>query len=604
LDVTYWNEYRLGRRSFHQQQEESLAFVLAIVAVIVLAAGYYILWGRFHLRTAQLIELSLYAVYSLTAFISVIWNFATLRRRRERNWPHPPIYISPEKDHKAVRIAHQQSSIVLGYNIHGEPWYWPDSTRVLQSVVFGATGSGKTTLLTNIITQDASRLVGSPDDQHRIPMLIFDGKGDKEFLYQLLPALEAAGRMHQLRVLDPSRPDISMRYNPFFSEHGLYQEHANFVFESFDLKEDFFHGHQATYLSDLVRVLAHTGKRFNIYDVVVLALDQSVMKEQIAIARSCLQSEVGLNHQRGLNFEMSVRNLQQSFEDRERVPKIQGLLNELMTFLEDDLSLITSAYDSLLSLDEVIDQELILFVSLNTNKNSKAVTALGRMLLQNMQLIIGKRYEDEQQRRRENRPMVSVILDEFAPFAYSNFAQILQTARGTKTAFLFALQSLPQLLTVGRGFKEDVSSAPNTTMLLHTRDEETTQYFLKASARVPQKRRTLSVQRTGVFEEKYEPIGFGSESDIKDTRAQDEHIKNLPLGQMEILMTDSRQGTLHSHLHVRRPRNYRFPGFEPRIFPRLYSPSHLEGASLRFKDSSLAQRAKHLALRTGRLTWM
>ena len=402
--MTYWNEYRLGRRSFHQQQEESLAFVLAIVAVIVLAAGYYILWGRFHLRTAQLIELSLYAVYSLTAFISVIWNFATLRRRRERNWPHPPIYISPEKDHKAVRIAHQQSSIVLGYNIHGEPWYWPDSTRVLQSVVFGATGSGKTTLLTNIITQDASRLVGSPDDQHRIPMLIFDGKGDKEFLYQLLPALEAAGRMHQLRVLDPSRPDISMRYNPFFSEHGLYQEHANFVFESFDLKEDFFHGHQATYLSDLVRVLAHTGKRFNIYDVVVLALDQSVMKEQIAIARSCLQSEVGLNHQRGLNFEMSVRNLQQSFEDRERVPKIQGLLNELMTFLEDDLSLITSAYDSLLSLDEVIDQELILFVSLNTNKNSKAVTALGRMLLQNMQLIIGKRYEDEQQRRRENRP--------------------------------------------------------------------------------------------------------------------------------------------------------------------------------------------------------
>ena len=74
---------------------------------------------------------------------------------------------------------------------------------------------------------------------------------------------------------------------------------------------------------------------------------------------------------------MSVRNLRQSFEDRDRVPKIQGLLNELMTFLEDDLSVITGEYDELLSLDEVIDKELILFVSLNTNKNSKAVTALG-----------------------------------------------------------------------------------------------------------------------------------------------------------------------------------------------------------------------------------
>jgi hypothetical protein len=471
-------------------------------------------------------------------------------------------------------------------------------------LVMAKTGGGKTTLLRNIITQDLFRVVGPPDNPHRIPMLIFDGKADKEFLSDLLPAIETAGRMHQLRVLDPSRPDISARYNPFFSEHGLYQEHANLIFESFDLKEDFFHGHQATYLSDLVRVLAHTGKSFNIYDVLVVALDQKVLSEQIAVARSCLEAQVGIDHQRRLNFEMSVRNLQQSFADRERVPKIQGLLNELMTFLEDDLSLITGAYDELLSLDEVIDQELILFVSLNTNKNSKAVTALGRMLLQNMQLIIGKRYENEQVRRRENRPMVSVILDEFAPFAYSNFSQILQTARGTNTAFLFALQSLPQLLKVGRGFKDDVSSAPNTTMLLHTRDEETTQYFLKASARVRQKRRTLTVQRTGVFEEKYEPIGFGSETDIKETRSQDEHIKNLPVGQMEILMTDQRQGTLHSHLHVRVPRNNRFPGLEPRIYPRLCSASHLEGANLRFKDRDLAQRNGHLSVRTGRLTWM
>jgi hypothetical protein len=601
--MTYANEYRLGRHAYHYNQEEGLAFALSIVGMIVLAFGYYILATRFHIRPAQLVELSLYAVYALVSIISVSWYLLTLRRRKEANWPHPPLFICQAKDRKAVASAYEQNSIVLGYNVHGEPWFWSDATRVMQSIVFGATGSGKTTLLKNIITQDVFRVVGPRDDPHRIPMLIFDGKADKEFLSDLLPAIETAGRMHQLRVLDPSRPDTSARYNPFFSEHGLYQEHANFVFESFDLKEDFFHGHQATYLNDLVRVLAHTGKRFNIYDVLVLALDPRVLNEQIGIARSCLDAEVGVNHQQRLNFEMSVRNLQQSFQDRERVPKIQGLLNELMTFLADDLSLITGAYDDLLSLDEVIDKELILFVSLNTNKNSKAVTALGRMLLQNLQLILGKRYENAQERRRENRPMVSVILDEFAPFAYSNFAQILQTARGTNTAFLFSLQSLPQLLKVGRGFKDDVSSAPNTTMVLHTRDEDTTQYFLKASARVPQKRRTLTVQRTGVFEEKYEPIGFGSETDIKETRAQDEHIKNLPVGQMEILMTDALQGTLHSHLHVRRPRNYRFPGLEPVIYPRLYSPSHFDGANLRFRDPDVMRRHGRIGVRNGRLAW-
>jgi hypothetical protein len=602
--MTAENEYRLGRRAFHQNQEESVAVAIAIFVVLLVAGGSYILASRFHVRSVQLVESSLYAFFTLVAGISVAWYLLTLRRRRETNWPHPPLYIGQAKDREAVEGAYAQNAIVLGYDVHGKPWLWPDATRVMQSVVFGATGSGKTTLLKNIITQDLFRVLGPPEDQHRIPMLIFDGKGDQEFLSDLLPAIEAAGRMHQLRVLSPSRPEISVRYNPFFSDAGLYEEHSNLVFESFDQEEDFFRGHQGNYLTDISRVLTYTGKRYNFYDVMVMALDPVVLREQVAIARARIQTLDGLSNQRRLNFDMSAKMLLQSLQDRERITKVQGLLNQLMTFLQDELSIITGAYDEMLSLDEVIDQELILFVSLNTNKNSKAVTALGRMLLQNMQLMIGKRYENEQERRRENRPMVSVILDEFAPFAYSNFAQILQTARGTNTAFLFALQALPQLLTVSRGFKDDVSSAPNTNMLLRTKDEETAQYFLKASARVPQKRRTLTVQRTGLFEDKYEPVGFGSETDIKDTRAQEEHIKNLPVGQMEVLMTDNRLGTLHSHLHVRVPRQYRFPGLEPRIYPRLHAASHVEGANLRFKDPEVVRRNGRLAARTGRLTWM
>src|SRR5213078_3394239 len=186
-----------------------------------------------------------------------------------------------------------------------------------------------------------------------------------------------------------------------------------------------------------------------------------------------IRTDTSISMQRRLNFEMSVRNLMQSFADRDRVPKIQGLLNECMTFLDDALSIITGPYDDLLSVDDVIEQELILFVTLNVNKNTEPVRSLGKMLLQNLQLVVGKRYESDEQRRMANRPLFSVVLDEFAPFGYRNFAQILQTARGTKTAFLFSMQSLPQLMHVGRGFKEDVASAPNTTMTLRTRDEET-----------------------------------------------------------------------------------------------------------------------------------
>ncbi len=588
------------REPYEDRAESPFLLVMGMLMVATLAV-FYISASRFHLRQAQIAEFFLYTLCAATAAAAVIWHYLTLPRRRERNWPHPPLFISRKRDRAAVARGIERNSIVLGYDVHGKPWYWSDSIRTMQTVVFGATGSGKTTLLKNIITQDLFRVFPSSDGPRRMPMLIFDGKGDQSFLDDLLPAIEASGRMHQLRILNPSTPDISVRYNPFFAADGRYQEHANFVFQSFDLRKDFFSGHQATYLSDLVRVLSHTGKRFNIYDILVVALDPAVMREQITVARQRLNTGSGIDNQQRLNFQMSVKNLEQSFEDRDRIPKIQGLLNELMTFLEDELSIVTGAYDDLLSLDEVIDQGLILAIQLNTNKNSKAVTALGRMLLQNMQVVIGKRYENQQLKSRETRPLLSVILDEFSPFAYSNFAQILQTARGTNTAFLFALQSVPQLLAVSPGFRDDVSSAPNTNIALRSKDEETVRYFRNASSEVRRKRRTLSVERTGVLEEKYQELGTGTETEIRETRAQDDHIKNLPMGQMEILMTDNRFGTLHSHLHVRLPEPHRFPGLTYGLYPRLYSPGAEEiGANLRFKEPELARRNPRLAGRSNR----
>lgn len=191
--------------------------------------------------------------------------------------------------------------------------------------------------------------------------------------------------------------------------------------------------------------------------------------------------------------------------------------------------------------------------------------------------------------------MVSVILDEFAPFAYPNFAQILQTARGSNIALLFSLQSIPQLRNVSRSFGDDVSSAPNTIMLLRTRDEETARYFLNASARVTGERRTMTVEKKGVLEQHYEEIGFGSITEIEKTRAVDYQIKNLPVGQMQVLTTDNRMGTLHMHVHVRRPQRFFLSSFEPGLYPRLHQFNvQTQGANLRFKNTDLARRMSRI----------
>ena len=110
--MTVENEYKLGRRAFHRNQEESIAIALAIVAIILLAGGSYILVNRFHLRPSQLVEGCLYVFLASIAGIAVAWHLITLHRRREANWPHPPLFISDAKDRAAVGTASAQNAII------------------------------------------------------------------------------------------------------------------------------------------------------------------------------------------------------------------------------------------------------------------------------------------------------------------------------------------------------------------------------------------------------------------------------------------------------------------------------------------------------------
>ena len=572
---------------------EDVVGVVVLLGCAVFGFLWYIAVSRLHLHNDQCLEIFLDCAIVFFGGGLLIAHFAGRRQKREENWPHPAVTIPALKDARIVHDAHQDAATLLGYNVHKEPWLWPDAVRIKHGVIVGGTGAGKSTFLENIIAQDLTRRFGT----RKMPMIIFDGKGEREFLDHLLPHIAAAGRLQDLRILDPTHPAESCRYNPFYSLDDAYQEHVNFIFRSFGLREDFFKGHQEAYLSDLVRVLQYTGRLFNVYDALVMALDEDVLQDQIKAAKARIATLTSLSVQKRLNFEMSVKMLSRSLQDRERVEKIQGLLNELLSFLEDELSVVTGAYQDLLTLDDVFENDLILFVSLNSNRNQRAVEALGKILLQNIQLMVGKRYSQTTASRSKDEPMLSVILDEFAPFAYPGFTQVLQTARGAKVSFLFSFQSLPQLQRVSQAFADEVSSAPGTKMIMNVSEENTAQWFLKASARFATKRRSLSVRKTGIFTPKYTETGMGSESEAKETRAREDHIKNLPVGQMEILMVDSREGTLHSHLHVRRAPSFQLEGIEPYLYPKMRSPMNPEiGVNLRFKDAAnRRQRRRRIA---------
>jgi hypothetical protein len=418
--------------------------------------AWYVARTRYHHTSRQIEEISLYLVISTVGAGTATWLLATRRSRREREWPHPPLVISPKRDERSTRHAWSQDAVVLGYDVHRQPWLWPDKVRVMQGIVLGMTGGGKTTLLRNIITQDLARVVGPSEGPHRIPMVIFDGKGDLEFFYDLLPHIHRAGRLHQLRVLNPARPDVSVLYNPFHCNDDDYMPVVNMVFGSFNLHQVLCQA--PAQLSGRHR--AGTGvHRLEVQHVLVMAIDDQVLQELVEKATHHIEHDPSITAQRRLNFEMSVKNLYQSFQDRERVPKIQGLLNECMTFLDDEIFVITGPYEDLLSIDEVIEQELpFANHELHVLQQHLAQGAHRlRVLVQ-----CHNRIRERRATATGQPPHVQRRVGRVRAIRLRNFAQILQTARGTNTAFLFSMHSLPQLMQVGRGFKEDFTSAPNT----------------------------------------------------------------------------------------------------------------------------------------------
>jgi len=102
-----------------------------------------------------------------------------------------------------------------------------------------------------------------------------------------------------------------------------------------------------------------------------------VLAEQIARAKARIVTLPEVTMQMRLNFEMSVRMIKRSLADRDRsrrfrtLERTSGLSRRRIVDCHRLLP-------DLLTVDEVVEKGLILFVSLNTNKNKRACEALGK----------------------------------------------------------------------------------------------------------------------------------------------------------------------------------------------------------------------------------
>jgi len=146
------------------RESEDIAGGLVLLSCAVVAFVWYFAVSMLHLHNSQCLEIFLYSAVALLGGGLVFGQLVGRRKRREENWPHPALLIRASKDAAIVEEAYRNGATLLGYNVHKEPWVWPDAVRMKHGVIVGGTGAGKSTFLENIIAQDVMRRL--PAIQH------------------------------------------------------------------------------------------------------------------------------------------------------------------------------------------------------------------------------------------------------------------------------------------------------------------------------------------------------------------------------------------------------------------------------------------------------
>jgi type IV secretory pathway TraG/TraD family ATPase VirD4 len=532
-----------------KSQEDQTVFLFIAWMVFLLGAAFLggLMW-MFGFRRPQILEawiLTLLAYYLVVDTLKITWKRL---RDRDKLWPKPKLLYSEKYDRKQLARAAAENSTLLGYEDNGKPVFWTDDQRRMQTNVPGQSGSGKSTLLYNVLEQDIRR--GKA-------VVFLDGKGEKDFVIKLMAAAIAAGRADDIRLIDPTHPDKSHKYNPFYAPNGKMSERVGIVFDSLpasDAKDQFFAEYQGSFLSSLCNILSYTGRILTFQSVYAAAMQPNYVLETIQNLHDSVMNDPNLKPFAKEAFEADAVNLRTKYGDEKWQGLIQGLLNSIKPFISEELSEITNATENLVTLDEVVEKNLILLVTMNIPKDSTNTVILGKMILRDLQSVIASRYEPYKMNQKHS--FVSVVLDEFGLFSYKDFSNIIHTARAANVAFIFSFQNVNQLAAhVGETFANDVSMATNCKFLMKISDQRTAEIFTSASAAVPTERVSYQVEKeVGITG--YQETGRGTRTETFETRVKDHHVKQLPTGQMMALMHDARMGVIVKHVHVRRPTEY------------------------------------------------
>lgn len=146
--------------------------------------------------------------HQLTEVLS-LWR--SFRQAVSQSRFQPRSVAAAKKRAEALSDAAVSVTEPYGFRAGGASWSWADFQK--NAIVFGQTGSGKTVTVLNAFLDGLLSSANGSDGTQAGSALILDPKGDYRGKIDIL--CRRLGRSGDLLVLDPNRPESSIRWNPF-----------------------------------------------------------------------------------------------------------------------------------------------------------------------------------------------------------------------------------------------------------------------------------------------------------------------------------------------------------------------------------------------------
>jgi intracellular multiplication protein IcmO len=399
------------------------------------------------------------------------------------------------RDPDGVSINSSEPPPVEGDGVHigycadtGEPLVLPLDAWTRHVSIAGMTGVGKTVLANWLMFQQVMRGGG---------LLFIDGKIDADNVAFMRAMCAAAGREHDLLILNPGDPENSNSYNPFLN--GSPDEVAARMLALIPSSEsnpgtDYYRSAAAQSMTILIGALQATGKAYNALDIATMLQSDKVMMK----VRDMMDDDADATKQFDQWYQRFALygkdGSYQGVDMKKLNDTLGGITGKIFQFGVGDFGKICNAYAPDIVFEDVILQNKILYLALPTLGKKEAAGQFGKLAIGDLRSATAR----IQQMPKPMRPNPSFLafLDEAGSYLTQAASTLAEQARSAGVTLAPAVQTKANYDQIDKGFTDQMAGNSLTRIYFKTNEPNTQRWIEEMCGMEEQVQMSLSTSHS------------------------------------------------------------------------------------------------------------